>query len=82
MSLADKLNAIKEGAKERVPEELRVQMGRATAELRESGILESAFKEGDTLPSFEMSNTKADLISSESLLERGNLVLTFYRGVW
>jgi hypothetical protein len=82
MSLAERLNEIREGAKKRIPEELRLIMMRATQELSESGILERVLKEGDSIPSFELVNLKGDLISSEDLLQRGNLVMTFYRGVW
>ena len=82
MSLADTLAEIREGAKKRVPEEVRAIMKRATDELAGSGILERVFKEGDTIPPFELPNLKWDLISSEDLLQRGNLVMTFYRGVW
>ena len=82
MSLADKLAEIREGAKKRIPEELRAIMKRATDELAGSGILDSVYKEGDTIPPFELANLKGDLISSEDLLQRGPLVMTFYRGVW
>lgn len=57
-------------------------MQRATDELTGSGILERVLKEGDSIPPFELPNLKGDLISSEDLLQRGNLVMTFYRGVW
>ena len=82
MSLADKLAEIREGAKKRIPEELRAIMKRATDELAGSGILDGVYKEGDTIPPFELANLKGDLISSEDLLQRGPLVMTFYRGVW
>ena len=82
MSLADKLAEIREGAKKRIPEDLRAIMKRATDELAGSGILDSVFKEGDTIAPFELTNLKGDLVSSEDLLQRGPLVMTFYRGVW
>jgi len=81
-TLAEKLDEIREGAKQRVPEEARAIMARATNELRESGIMDRALKEGGNLPSFELPNREGELISSSGLLKKGNLVLTFYRGVW
>jgi peroxiredoxin len=57
-------------------------MGKATNELRVSGIMDRALKDGDSLPSFELPNRKGEMFSSAELLQRGNLVLTFYRGVW
>ncbi len=82
MSLAEKLNEIREGAKQRIPEELRLIMARGINELRESGILDSVLKKGDSLPPFRLPNQTGDLVSSRDLLRRGPLVMTFYRGVW
>ena len=82
MTLADKLNDIREGAKERIPQEVRDIMLRGTKELRESGIVEKALNVGENLPSFELPVPSGQMISSEELLRQGSLVLTFYRGVW
>ena len=81
-TLAEKLNEIREGAKQRIPEEVRFIMGKATNELRESGIMDRALKDGGNLPSFELPNRDGEMVSSADLLQRGNLILTFYRGVW
>ena len=82
MTLEDKLNDIRQGAKERIPQELRDIMQRATKELRESGIMEKVLNVGENLPSFELPAPAGQMISSEELLKQGSLVLTFYRGVW
>jgi hypothetical protein len=82
MSLAEKLQEIREGSKERIPEETRSLMQKATVELRDSGIMDTAFQVGDVIPPFELPNWNGTMVSSRELLEKGNLVLTFYRGVW
>jgi len=82
MTLADKLNEIREAAKERIPDEVREVMQRATKELRESGIMSKVLNVGETLPSFDLPAPTGQMISSEELLKQGSLVLTFYRGVW
>jgi len=82
MSLAEKLQQIREGAKERIPEEIRLMMQKANSELRDSGIMEKALNVGDAFPSFNLINIKGDPVASSELLTEGNLVLTFYRGVW
>jgi hypothetical protein len=81
-TLAERLNEIREGAKQSIHEEVRAIMGKATNELRVSGIMDRALKDGDSLPSFELPNRNGEMFSSAELLQRGNLVLTFYRGVW
>jgi hypothetical protein len=55
-TLAERLNEIREGAKQSIHEEVRAIMGKATNELRESGIMDRALKDGDSLPSFELFN--------------------------
>ena len=82
MSLEEKLQAIREGAKKNFPPEVIATMHKATTELRESGILNSAFQVGDSLPAFELPNIEKQIIRSQDLLAKGPLVLTFYRGAW
>ena len=82
MSLANALQEIKEGAKQRVPQETLELMATATNELRESGIMEQARNIGDKLPPFELVDSSGLLVSSKDLLQKGPLVMTFYRGDW
>ena len=82
MSLEEKLAAIREGAKKRLPDEVRAEMGRATRELRASGILDRAIKIGDRLPGFSLANRTGETVTSAGLLAAGPLVLTIFRGSW
>lgn len=43
---------------------------------------ENALKVGQSVPNFELPNAKGDLVSFFELLEKGPLVVTFYRGSW
>ncbi|MEE4164776.1 MAG: hypothetical protein V2I35_02170 [Desulfocapsaceae bacterium] len=82
MTLTEKLNEIREGAKQRVPLQMREVMQQATRSLAESGIMARALKVGDTLPPFELPSDNNQMVSSAVLLKEGNVVLCFYRGVW
>ncbi len=82
MSLKEKLDEMKEGSKEKFPQETREKIARATKELRESEIMDKALNVGDKMPAFSLKNTKGDTVSSQDLLKNGNLVVAFYRGVW
>lgn len=82
MTLEAKLQQIRDDAKSRIPEEMRAVMQKATEELRASGITETALQAGATLPPFSLKNMAGDTVSSDTLLAKGPLVLTFYRGVW
>lgn len=57
-------------------------MGRATQELRESGIMDRAIKVGDKLPPFTLKNADGEDVSPNDLLATGTLVLTVFRGYW
>lgn len=44
---------------------------------------ESAYREGDTLPSFALTNAKGEIIESDTLLKNNErLVIAFFRGGW
>lgn len=57
-------------------------MHRATADLIASGQAARALKAGDHAPSFRLPDADGVLVSSQDLLARGPLVITFYRGAW
>jgi peroxiredoxin len=87
MSLQAKLDAFKadfEAGKPpyKVPRSVIETMHRATAELIESEAAQRAKKAGDVAPSFSLKDSEGSTIGSASLLKRGPVVLSFYRGVW
>lgn len=82
MSLEDKLDEIRRGAADRIPEDKRDVMHRATEDLRQSGILDNVLSSGDSLPAFSLPDTAGQTVSSRDLLAQGPLAVTFYRGVW
>jgi peroxiredoxin len=87
MSLQAKLDAFKadfEAGKPpySVPRSVIEVMHRATAELIASGAASRARKAGDIAPSFLLKDPEGNVVSSEELLKKGPLVVSFYRGVW
>ncbi len=82
MSLAEKLAEISAAGAKRMPEEVRATMGKATQELRESGIMDTVVKVGDTLPAFSLQNANGEMVNSADLLSKGAVVLTVFRGHW
>jgi peroxiredoxin len=87
MSLQEKLDAFKADFKAGkapyfAPPEIHPVMERATAELIASGRARRALKAGDVAPEFTLDNPDGEPVSSAQLLERGALVISFYRGVW
>ena len=82
MSLQEKLHEISKQSGGKLPDDVRHKMARATQELKDSGQAQRALGVGDKMPAFNLPNTNGEMISSEDLLKQGNLVVTFYRGVW
>ena len=82
MSLEDKLAAIRAGAAERIPPAALATMQAATAALRSSGIVDRVIKVGAQLPPFSLTNQHGAVIDSASLLKRGGIVLSVFRGHW
>ena len=82
MSLAQRLDAIREAGAKRIPAEKRVVMGAATQALRDSGIADGFIKVGDSLPAFGLENAHGQVVRSADLLNRSAVVLTVFRGHW
>jgi peroxiredoxin len=87
MTLQAKLDAFKadfEAGKPpyNVPRSVVETMHRATAALIASGVADKALKAGDRAPVFTLSDPEGKKVSSAELLQKGPLVVSFYRGVW
>jgi len=82
MSLAEKLDAIRDGSAKRIPADKQAIMHRATEDLGTSGILARAIKVGDRLPPFMLRNSHGQEVRSADLLAKGAVVLTVFRGSW
>lgn len=55
---------------------------RAIAELSESGIEKGAAAVGQAAPGFELKDHNGQVVSSTELLQRGRVVICFFRGRW
>ncbi len=82
MSLKETLDTTRAAARARRGPEIRAIMDRATEDLRTSEILKKITAVGQTAPSFSAPNYDGRVVSSQELLARGPLVLSFFRGAW
>jgi hypothetical protein len=82
MKLQDKLDKIRQGFDKQVPPEALETMHRVTDDLRNSGIMDRALKEGLTAPLFELENPAGERVRLSGLLAEGPVVLSFFRGNW
>ena len=82
MSLAERLDAIREAGAKRIPAEKSAVMGAATQALHDSGIANGFIRVGDSLPEFALDNARGQVVRSADLLHQGAVVLTVFRGHW
>ena len=82
MSLSKQLQETKERFVSKAPEAAITTMAEATEALKASGIDQKATKKGDKAPNFQLPNHLGQTVSSQTLLNDGPLVVTFYRGSW
>jgi peroxiredoxin len=62
--------------------EVRLAYEAMVAELRRTGFLEHVLQVGDRFPDLVLPNAEGDLVAITTLLRRGPLVVTFFRGEW
>lgn len=80
--LERRLAEIRAGAPDRIDAETRALMKRATAELAESGVLDGLPAVGDRAPRFARPDLDGHTVRLASLLRKGPVVASFFRGRW
>jgi peroxiredoxin len=82
LTLHDQLEELTAKLRGLVSAERLAIIDRAVEELQSSGVAGHALKEGDQAPAFELPDGDGLIWRSTDLLQRGPLVLVFYRGRW
>jgi len=82
MGLTKQLHELKRQLGRDIPQETLVKIGRFVQSLAQSGIEQTSCKAGDKIPAFALPNVIGQKVSSEDILARGPMVLSFYRGLW
>lgn len=81
-TLASQLSAVAEGVNKNAPAPVVAAIKESIAQIKSTFDKSTAIQPGATLPSFKLSNAVGKEITSESLLAKGPLLITFYRGEW
>ena len=71
-----------EAKRQTMSEEVRLAYEATVTELRRTGFLERVLQVGDRFPDLVLPNAEGDLLAITTLLRRGPLVVTFFRGEW
>lgn len=82
MSLNRKLRKLKEENLSKIPAAF-VDIMLADVEMQvQNDITKDALQVGEYMPNFSLKNAVGDMVDSEDLLDKGPLVISFYRGAW
>ena len=82
MTLRERLDAMREASKARIPPEARAVMERSINDLRTSGIMARIAVVGQKAPDFALPDAAGGTVNLGDLRARGPVVLSFYRGRW
>jgi len=80
--LREQLAERKANLEKYVPAATREVYARVVVQLRQSGIAEGSLRPGAKAPDFELSDHEGKPVGSSTLLERGRLIVCFFRGRW
>jgi peroxiredoxin len=81
-SLRDRIAAFTAGMAKQVPPEVLATLGAELKKIAESGITKRALQVGAIAPDFSLPDARGGIVSLSSLLAKGPVVVTFYRGGW
>ena len=82
MKLTESLKELADNSVKRHPGAAQDIMRKAIEDLKATNMLEHAVKTGDQFPDFELPNAQGQTVSLSEQLQKGKVVLTFYRGGW
>jgi peroxiredoxin len=82
MSLTEQLAEYRAGWYQRVPAERQAIMQRHMDQLRSGTTARTMLKVGDRAPAIVLGNAKGAAVDVATLLEKGPVIVTFYRGGW
>ena len=82
MTLNQEIRDMVAGFKETFPADLNALIEQGAGEISVMDIISNAKRVGDDAPDAQLTNSKGEQVNFLAPLERGSLVVTFYRGAW
>jgi peroxiredoxin len=76
------LNKLEAELRTRRDPTIQARLDRVIADLGDAALLADALTVGDIAPDFELPSANGERVSLGALLDRGPVVLTFFRGTW
>jgi len=80
--LANQIETLNKEFLNQVPQEILEGFQKSIEDLNSQNITANSLKIGDKIPDFSLPNAINEIISSKDILEKGKMVIAFYRGSW
>jgi peroxiredoxin len=80
--LADNIKSFQDELIPTIPEDTLNTLMSELQGLTTAGIAEKSIYKGETFPAFDLPNANNELLSLNTFLDNGPLVVSFYRGAW
>lgn len=81
-ALAQQIEALNENLASQLPAEILEAFSQSIADLKSQGLENQAPKVGQIFPNFKLSNTLNQPVELKELLQKGSIILAFFRGNW
>ena len=81
-TLLERLTAYKESFLQKAPQQKIDDYEQGIQQVEDSGVLEEALQVGETAPDFTLPNPMGKSINLNAELQKGPIVLIWYRGAW
>jgi peroxiredoxin/glutaredoxin len=82
IALSEKLQAMSDASASKIPPEKLEVMKKEISKLKEMKLAEKSLQVGKVAPLFSLKDAKGKQTRLKTLLKKGPVVLTFYRGAW
>jgi peroxiredoxin len=82
MRLQQEIDAFSSEAAGRFPPDVLAKLRQSIEDVRNSGIADRALTVGDLAPAFTLPNAQGRPVALTGLLQRGPVIICFYRGIW
>ena len=81
-TLTQQIDELNHNLAQQIPAEVLTSFGRSIEDTKQVQLEENCIQLGDVFPNFKLTNTANQMVELNDLLQKGPVVLSFFRGSW